>query len=221
MSRTKDTITHGGDPKPTAKKPSKRQEAQAANEEEEVVSGSPKRKYVRRSIHNYHLGEKDHKAITDLLAKFVPAYVIARKIGCDYHCLLRYIKAHPELEQCQKDADDNMVAIAKGKLMSKVIAGHAGSIMFLLERLDRAHFGRYQTIENIGELPQINIGTYKESDFVEPIDPSKVVEGGNAKEILAAAAVMARQRLDEQDAAEEAAAAERDLAASQEGKVDE
>ena len=214
MSKAKDTITHGGDQKPTAKKPSK---ATAAEVEEEVVSGSPKRKYVRRSIHNYHLGEKDHKTITDLLAKFVPAYVIARKIGCDYHCLLRYIKAHPELEQCQKDADDNMVAIAKGKLMSKVIAGHAGSIMFLLERLDRAHFGRYQTIENIGELPQINIGTFKESDFVEPIDPSKVVEGGNAKEILAAAAVMARQRLDEQDAAAEA----RDLAASQEGKVDE
>lgn len=218
MSKAKDTITHGDARKSAAKKPPK---ATAAEVEEVVVSGSPKRKYIRRSIHNYHLGEKDHKTITDLLAKFVPAYVIARKIGCDYHCLLRYIKAHPELEQCQKDADDNMVAIAKGKLMSKVIAGHAGSIMFLLERLDRAHFGRYQTIENIGELPQINIGTYKESDFVEPIDPSKVVEGGNAKEILAAAAVMARQRLDAQDAAEEAAAEARDLAASQEGKVDE
>ena len=211
MSKNKDTITHGDARKSAAKKPPK---ATAAEVEEEVVSGSPKRKYIRRSIHNYHLGEKDHKTITDLLAKFVPAYVIARKIGCDYHCLLRYIKAHPELEQCQKDADDNMVAIAKGKLMSKVIAGHAGSIMFLLERLDRAHFGRYQTIENIGELPQINIGTYKESDFVEPIDPSKVVEGGDAKAILAAAADLARKRLEEQDALEEAQAQSHDLAAS-------
>lgn len=211
MSKAKDTITHGDARKSAAKKPPK---ATAAEVDDEVVSGSPKRKYIRRSIHNYHLGEKDHKTITDLLAKFVPAYVIARKIGCDYHCLLRYIKAHPELEQCQKDADDNMVAIAKGKLMSKVIAGHAGSIMFLLERLDRAHFGRYQTIENIGELPQINIGTYKESDFVEPIDPSKVVEGGDTKAILAAAADLARKRLDEQDALEEAQAQSRDLAAS-------
>ena len=67
----------------------------------------------------------------------------------------------------------------------------------------------------------INIGSFKESDFEEPIDPSKVVEGGNAKEILAAAAVMARQRLDAQDAAEEAAAEARDLAASQEVKADE
>ena len=211
MSKNKDTITHGDARKSAAKKPPK---ATAAEVEEEVVSGSPKRKYIRRSIHNYHLGEKDHKTITDLLAKFVPAYVIARKIGCDYHCLLRYIKAHPELEQCQKDADDNMVAIAKGKLMSKVIAGHAGSIMFLLERLDRAHFGRYQTIENIGELPQINIGTYKEPDCVEPIDPSKVVEGGDAKAILAAAADLARKRLEEQDALEEAQAQLHDLAAS-------
>ena len=211
MSKTKDTITHGDARKSAAKKPPK---ATAAEVEEEVVSGSPKRKYIRRSIHNYHLGEKDHKTITDLLAKFVPAYVIARKIGCDYHCLLRYIKAHPELEQCQKDADDNMVAFAKGKLMSKVASGHAGSIMFLLERLDRAHFGRYQTIENIGELPQINIGTYKESDFVEPIDPSKVVEGGDAKAILAAAADLARKRLEEQDALEEAQAQLHDLAAS-------
>ena len=86
--------------------------------------------------------------------------------------------------------------------------------MFLLERLDRAHFGRYQTIENIGELPQINIGTYKESDFVEPIDPSKVVEGGDAKAILAAAADLARKRLEEQDALEEAQAQSHDLAAS-------
>ena len=127
---------------------------------------------------------------------------------------MKYIHAHPELEQCQKDADDNMVAFAKGKLMSKVASGHAGSIMFLLERLDRAHFGRYQTIENIGELPQINIGTFKESDFVEPIDPSKVVEGCDTKAILAAAADLARKRLDEQDALEEAQAQARDLAAS-------
>lgn len=178
----------------------------------------PHPKGGRQPAHHYKLSEKDHPRIIDALSRFVPVYVLAKKIKCDYHTLLKYIHAHPELEQCQKDADDNMVAFAKGKLMSKVAAGHAGSIMFLLERLDRAHFGRYQTIENIGELPQINIGTYKESDFVEPIDPSKVVEGGDAKAILEAAADLARKRLDEQDALEEAQAQSRDLAASGGGR---
>ena len=174
----------------------------------------PHPKGGRQPARHYKLSEKDHPLIMDALGKFIPVYVLAKKIKCDYHTLLKYIHAHPELEQCQKDADDNMVAFAKGKLMSKVASGHAGSIMFLLERLDRAHFGRYQTIENIGELPQINIGTYKESDFVEPIDPSKVVEGGDAEAILAAAADLARKRLDEQDALEEAQAQASDLAAS-------
>ena len=166
----------------------------------------PHPKGGRQPARHYKLSEKDHPLIMDALGKFIPVYVLAKKIKCDYHTLLKYIHSHPELEQCQKDADDNMVAFAKGKLMSKVAAGHAASIMFLLERLDRAHFGRYQTIENIGELPTINIGTFKEADFVEPVDPSKVVEGGSAKAILDAAAELARKRLEEQDSAEEEAA---------------
>lgn len=127
----------------------------------------------------------------DALSRFVPVYVLAKKMKRDYHTLLNYIHSHPELEQCQKDADDNMVAFAKGKLMSKVSAGHAASIMFLLERLDRKHFGRYNVIENVGELPSINIGVFEEKDFVEPMEPSEVSATGDASEILRKAAQMA------------------------------
>lgn len=154
---------------------------------------------MKRKPFNYKLSEKDHDTIVEGLSKFVPVYVLAKKIGCGYHPLLDYIKKHPELAQCQKDADDNMVAFAKGKLMQKVGAGHAASIMFLLERLDREHFGRNLQIENVGELPAINIGVFSEDSFVEPIQPQDV--GSDAKEILAGAAALARKKADDEEAA--------------------
>lgn len=158
-----------------------------------------KRNGGRQPCRHYKLSEADHPVIKEALYKFVPVYVLAKKIGCDYHTLLNYIHKHPELEQVQKDANDNMVAFAKGKLMQKVGAGHAASIMFLLERLDREHFGRYAQIENIGDLPTIQIGTFAEDEFVEPIDPKTV--GDDAKAILAAGAALAKAKADAEEAA--------------------
>lgn len=163
------------------------------NEQEKKPSGR------RHPTRYYKLSEADHPVIREGLYKFVPVYVLAKKIGCDYHTLLNYIHKHPELEQVQKDANDNMVAFAKGKLMQKVGAGHAASIMFLLERLDREHFGRHTTIENIGDLPTIQIGTFDEKEFVEPIDPQTV--GSDAREILASGAALARAKAEAEDAA--------------------
>jgi hypothetical protein len=153
---------------------------------------------MKRKPFNYKLSEKDHPVIIEGLSKFVPVYVLAKKIGCSYHTLLEYIKKHKELAQTQKDAEDNMVAFAKGKLMQKVGAGHAASIMFLLERLDREHFGRNIQIENVGDLPAINIGVFSEGSFVDPIKPEDV--GADAKEILAGAAALAKRRAQEEEA---------------------
>lgn len=156
------------------------------------------KKRAKRPHHYYKLSSADDAVIADGLYKFVPVYVLAKKIGCGYHPLLDYIKRTPHLNQIGKDAEANMVAFAKGKLMQKVGAGHAASIMFLLERLDREHFGRYTTIEQIGDLPTINIGTFTEKDFVEPIDPSSA--GNDPKAILATAAAMAQKKADEEAA---------------------
>ena len=156
------------------------------------------REKMKRKPFNYKLSEKDHPTIIEGLSKFVPVYVLAKKIGCSYHTLLEYIKKHKELAQTQKDAEDNMVAFAKGKLMQKVGAGHAASIMFLLERLDREHFGRNIQIENVGDLPAINIGVFSEDSFVEPIKPEEV--GSDAREIMAGAAALARRRAQEEEA---------------------
>lgn len=158
----------------------------------------------RQPATHYKLGEKDHPVIKEALSKFVPVYVLAQKIPCDYNTLRNYIKAHPELSQVQRDADDNMVSFAKGKLMQKVSAGHAASIMFLLERLDREHFGRNIQVENIGELPTIQIGMFEEKDFVEPTDPDSM--GSNPADILDAAAKLAKERQDAEDAALDAQA---------------
>lgn len=167
----------------------------------------PQEKARRKLPHHYYkLSERDHKVIAEGLYKFVPVYVLAKKIGCNYHTLLNYIKRHPELDQIGKDAEANMVAFAKGKLMQKVGAGHAASIMFLLERLDREHFGRYATIESIGDLPAINIGVFEEKDFIEPTDPATV--GATAEEILAKGAEMAASVAKREEEELEAAEAE-------------
>jgi hypothetical protein len=70
--------------------------------------------------------------------------------------------------------------------------------MFLLERLDREHFGRNIQIENVGDLPAINIGVFSEGSFVDPIKPEDV--GADAKEILAGAAALAKRRAQEEEA---------------------
>lgn len=144
----------------------------------------------RRSPTNYKLGEKDNELIKEALYKFTPIYVIAKKIGCDYNTLRKYIKANKELNQCREDAEANMVEVAKGQLMKRVIKGNVNSIMFLLERLDKKHFGRYTAIENIGDLPEIKIGVFK--DTPDPVSPDEV--GADAASILQNAADLAHQR---------------------------
>lgn len=171
---------------------------------------------AKRPHRYYKLSEADHKVIKEGLYKWVPVYVLAKKIGCGYHTLLNYIKAHPELDQIRKDAEDNMVAFAKGKLMQKVGAGHAASIMFLLERLDREHFGRYAQIENIGDLPAINIGVFDEKEFVDATNPQDV--GGDPAEILQKAAEMATSAAAAEDAELSAAVDEQESGADEAAK---
>lgn len=174
-----------------------RQEPAKAKDGSYFGDVKPKKKSPSRY---YKLSEKDHPIIEEALYKFVPVYVLAKKIGCSYHTLLDYIKKHPELEQTRKDANDNMIEFAKGKLMQKVGAGHAASIMFLLERMDREHFGRYAQIENVGDLPAIQIGVFADDEIVQAADPSKM--GDDTAAILQQAADMA-QSIAEQDFAEE------------------
>lgn len=164
------------------------------------MNEQPKPKQRRHPHTHYKLSEKDHPLILDALQRFVPVYQIALKIGCGYHTLLEYVHNHPELEQAGKDAEANMVALGKGQLMKKVMKGHAGSIMFLLERLDREHFGRFATIENVGELPAINIGVFSDADCPDPVNPADV--GEDAASILRGAAAMARARQEAEDAVE-------------------
>lgn len=183
--------------KPQTAKPSNGGKSKRAQFKMRQPNPHPSRR-VRATYHK--LSEADHPKIIEGLSKFVPVYVIAQAIPCAYHTLLDYIKKTPELAQVQQDANDNEIAFAKGKLFQKIGAGHAGSIMFFLERCDRAHFGRHVQIENIGDLPTIQIGKFDEADFVDPIDPSEVSKDGDAAEILDQAAIMAakfRQAEDE------------------------
>lgn len=140
----------------------------------------------------YHLSEKDHAVIKDGLRKFAPVYTIALKIGCGYSTLCQYIKAHPDLLDAQKEANDNVVNFTFGKLMQKVSKGNVMSIMFLLERLDPKRFGKRQVVENVGDLPTINIGTFKTEDEVKPIDPAEV--GNTAGDILDGAIKLAEEK---------------------------
>ena len=61
------------------------------------------RKRPRKATY-YKLSEKDEPIIIEGLKKFVPAYVLATKIGCGYRQMSQYIKSHPHLLEVQRDA---------------------------------------------------------------------------------------------------------------------
>ena len=117
----------------------------------------------KRKAHYYKLSEADHETIIEGLRHFVSVYQIAAKIGCGYSTLKAYIAAHPELLEVQKDANAGMVEFTQGKLMQKIAAGSLGAMCFFLER--KAGWTQHQKIENIGDLPQINIGIIPEGEL--------------------------------------------------------
>ena len=155
------------------------------------------RKRPRKATY-YKLSEKDEPIIIEGLKKFVPAYVLATKIGCGYRQMSQYIKSHPHLLEVQRDAEQNMVSFAKGKLMQNVGAGHAASIFFLLERLDPEHFGRQDHLDDTANLPNITIGLFPADQLVNPTDPGTVSK--DAAELLKYAEREAERVQDEEDA---------------------
>ena len=155
------------------------------------------RKRPRKATY-YKLSEKDEPIIIEGLKKFVPAYVLATKIGCGYRQMSNYIKSHPHLLEVQRDAEQNMVAFAKGKLMQNVGAGHAASIFFLLERLDPEHFGRQEHLDDTANLPNITIGLFPSDQLVKPTDPGTVSK--DAAELLKYAEREAERVQAEEDA---------------------
>ena len=72
------------------------------------------RKRPRKATY-YKLSEKDEPIILEGLKKFVPAYVLATKIGCGYRQMSQYIKSHPHLLEVQRDAEQKRSdAMAEG-----------------------------------------------------------------------------------------------------------
>ena len=117
----------------------------------------------KRKACYYKLGEKDHELIIEGLRRFVSVYQIAAKIGCGYTTLKLYINKHPELAEVQNDAKQGQIEFCEGKLMQKIAAGSLGAMCFFLER--KAGWTQHQKIENVGDLPMINIGLIPESEL--------------------------------------------------------
>lgn len=117
----------------------------------------------KRKAHYYKLTKADHETIIEGLRHFVSVYQIAAKIGCGYTTLKLYIHNHPELLEVQKDANAGMIEFTQGKLMQKIAGGSLGAMCFFLER--KAGWTQHQKIENIGDLPQINIGIIPEGEL--------------------------------------------------------
>lgn len=135
----------------------KKEKTQAA--EMPLTATSPR----KRKAQYYKLSGADHETIIEGLRHFVSVYQIAAKIGCGYSTLKAYIAAHPELLEVQKDANAGMVEFTQGKLMQKISGGSLGAMCFFLER--KAGWTQHQKIENVGDLPQINIGIIPEGEL--------------------------------------------------------
>lgn len=152
----------------------------------------------QRKATYYRLSAADIPTIIEGLKAFSPVYMIADKIGCGYSTLQQFIRNNPELKAIQTDETKRATAFAFGKLMENVNAGHPASIMFTLERLDPKRFGNRQIVENVGDLPAINIGLFDRKEEVDPIDPA--TKGDDARSILESAIETAERITAEEEA---------------------
>lgn len=114
-----------------------------------------------RPAHYYKITEKDRETIKNGLTHFVSVYQIAAKIGCGYSTLKKYIANDAELRAVQKDSQQGELEFVKGKLLNKIANGSLGAMCFYLER--KGGWTQKQQVEQIGELPTINLGLIPEA----------------------------------------------------------
>lgn len=122
----------------------------------------------------YKLSEKDHATIKAGLIHFVSVYQIAAKIGCGYTTLKKYIANHPELKNCQEDAQKGELEFVKGKFMKKIAEGSLGAMCFYLER--KGGWTNKQTVAADVPLPNIVLGVIPEAELPTEGEPIKLTQ---------------------------------------------
>ena len=131
----------------------------------------------------YKLSEKDHATIKAGLIHFVSVYQIAAKIGCGYTTLKKYIANHPELKNCQEDAQKGELEFVKGKFMKKIAEGSLGAMCFYLER--KGGWTNKQTVAADVPLPNIVLGVIPESELPTEGEPIKLTQIVQKEDIAA------------------------------------
>ena len=131
----------------------------------------------------YKLSEKDHATIKAGLIHFVSVYQIAAKIGCGYTTLKQYIAKHPELKDCQEDAQKGELEFVKGKFMKKIAEGSLGAMCFYLER--KGGWTNKQTVAADVPLPNIVLGVIPESELPTEGEPIKLTQIVQKEDIAA------------------------------------
>lgn len=131
----------------------------------------------------YKLSEKDWPTIKAGLRAFVSVYQIAAKIGCGYTTLKLYISKHPELKECQDDAQKGELEFVKGKLLRKINDGSLGAICFYLER--KGGWTNKQQIQTDAPLPNIVMGIIPDSELPTEGEPLKLGQIVTREEELA------------------------------------
>jgi hypothetical protein len=90
---------------------------------------------------------------------------------------------HPELKDCQEDAQKGELEFVKGKFMKKIAEGSLGAMCFYLER--KGGWTNKQTVAADVPLPNIVLGVIPESELPTEGEPIKLTQIVQKEDIAA------------------------------------
>lgn len=131
-----------------------------------------KKSPVSLGIRKGKLSEANHALIVKLMNEQVPIYLIARKLGVERHTLSNYIRAHEELAQASKDAEESFNDSVEYLFKQRIIKDrdlHAAQ-WYADRKLRSRGYGEHidtdQNINNSGRVI-LNIGRIPQSEMPE------------------------------------------------------
>ena len=158
-------------------------EVDALKAELDVARGTVKR--GRKARYNYKLSEKDDEFILDALARHLPMWAMAERIGCSRPALANYIHGNPILQQAYTESKDSMDDLAEHKLFEKIQNGDLNALTFYMPRQMRHRgYGDHQVIEQKNDEQRIVIGhipVAPEAVDAEMVPPAALPEPEDAE----------------------------------------
>lgn len=86
--------------------------------------------------------------------------VAARRLGCSYMTLMRYVNKYPTVAKALEEAREELIDLAEGKLLERIQSGDMGAIKFFLQTQakHRGYVVGQEVMHRGGEQLDVTVG---------------------------------------------------------------